>query len=211
MWGKFFAFAMLVLILLVIIQFSTMSDQDVEKIKAQIELQQMAKESQSEIQTRTTPAQSPSDDSASVHSFRSEPAIVAYETFLDAAPSIQQLSDIDQYYVASVLDEYKKRLINLSAEPLEGFKGMHDLQGMEYMATQNIGEELVIATFIATNRFTRAVAADEVEALAVCRVLMKKENGQWLIQDEAWVPQAHPAFTPYEPLLAEYHRKRQGK
>ena len=210
MWGKFFAFAMLVLILLVIVQFSTLSDKDVEKIKAKIELQQQASKSQNETPLPSSSDQSVTYDSSQTDPYLSEPPVEAYEAFLDAIPEMKHLSDIDAYYVATVLDEYKERLTDFSSDPLDGFKGMHDLKSMEYMGVQKIGDELVIITFIASNRLTRVVSAGDAESLAACRVLMKNENDQWLIQDESWVPQGHPAFTAYEALLAEYHKKRQS-
>lgn len=209
MWGKFFAFAMLVLILLVIVQFSTLSDKDVEKIKAKIELQQQASKSQKAEQLPSSSEPSASYNASDTDSYLSESPVEAYEAFLDAIPEMKQLADIDAYYVATVLDEYKERLTEFSSDPLDGFKGMHELKSKEYMGVQNIGDELVIITFIASNRLTRVVSTDDAESLAACRVLMKKENDQWLIQDESWVPQGHPAFTAYEALLAEYHKKRQ--
>ena len=57
MLGKFFAFAMLVLIILLIVQFSTLSDEDIEKIKARIEQQKndRHKDTSTESKNNTEP------------------------------------------------------------------------------------------------------------------------------------------------------------
>lgn len=210
MWGRFFAFAMLILIILAIIQFSTLSDSDVEKIRSQVEAQRNAKQVDD-----ATPA-SPSEkfnteikDSPIEDSLLSEPSIIAYETFLDAISSMTALAEIDSYYVPSVLDKYKQRLHDFSNDPLTGFKNLHELQAVEYMSIHHIGDELAMIIFIASNATTRMLTDDKQAALAVCQILMKKENGQWLVQDEAWIPQEHPAFEPYRTLLENYRQKRQ--
>ena len=58
MLGKFFAFTMLVLIILMLIQFSTLSDEDLEKIKARIEQQknERQKDTSAESKNHTEPA-----------------------------------------------------------------------------------------------------------------------------------------------------------
>jgi len=218
MWGRFFAFAMLILIILAIVQFSTLSDSDVEKIRAQIEAQQKVKQKVKQVDDAASPSEklSTENNNSSNKNLRiedsllSEPSIVAYEAFLDAIPLMTALSEIDRYYVPSVLDKYKQQLSDFSNDPLTGFKNLHNLQAMEYMKIQHIGGELAMIIIIASNATTRMLTGDKQKALSVCQILMKKENSQWLVQDETWIPQGHPAFEPYRTLLDNYHQKRQG-
>jgi len=212
MWGRFFAFAMLILIILAIVQFSTLSDSDVEKIRSQIEAQQKLNQAD---ETAAAPpsanASAENKDLPNEGSFLSEPSIVAYETFLDAIPSMTSLTEIDRYYASSVLDKYKQHLNDFSSDAIGGFNNLHDMQAMEYMKIQHIGDELAMISFIASNAVTRKLTDDKQASLAVCQLLMIKEGNQWLVQDEAWIPQEHPAFEPYRILLDDYHQKRQGK
>ena len=218
MWGRLFAFGMLILIILAFIQFSTLSDSDVEKIRAQveqIEAQKKMKQADGGV-PESASSESLSHDNHSAenenppaeNSLVTEPSIIAYEAFLDAIPSMRGLADIDQYYIPSILDIYKQRLSSFSNDSLKGFKNLHDLQAMEYMKIQHIGDELAMITFIASNATTRMIADDKRAALAACQLLMQKDGNQWRIQDEAWYPQEHPAFEPYKSLLDDYHKKR---
>ena len=209
MWGRFFAFAMLILIILAFIQFSTLSDSEVEKIRTQIESQQKMKQADDAASASLSESRNAENKSSPIeNSLLSEPSIVAYETFLNAIPPMTALAEIDRYYVPSVLGKYKRQLSDFSDAPLTGFKNLHDLQALEYMKIQHIGDELTMIIFIASNATTRMLTDDKQKALAVCQVLMKKENNQWLVQDEAWIPQEHPAFEPYRTLLDNYHQKR---
>ena len=102
---------------------------------------------------------------------------MAYETLLDAAPAMTSLSEIDRYYLPSVIEQYKNSLSDFSQNPLESFKGMHDLQKMEYMKLDQIGSETAIITLIASNAMSRAIGSAEQEfaGITMCQVIMVKQ------------------------------------
>jgi len=224
MWGKFFAFAMLVLIVLVIIQFSSLSDEDVAKIKARIEEQKKEKSEPQEtvVPTETSAVrQVTSSAKTSNDPIQSEPAVIEYEAFLNAVPKMKFDSEMNGYLTPEAVEDFRQRLTGFSSDPLEVFKLMHDLQDMEYMEFSYIDNQTAVITYIASGGLIRKMGqvvneGMDQKTLELYEVVMKNNADQWLVHNEVSQPINNPAFDvelkeKYKPLLDKYHAKRQAR
>lgn len=227
MWGKFFAFAMLILIILVVIQFSTLSDEDVEKIKTKIEERQQNKSesgslSNTEVTDQSTTEQqqdrvieNPDDV------ILSEPAILAYEDFLDAVPKMKFDSEMNQYLVIEEVNRQKELFAGFSSDPLEAFQLFHDFKAMEYMEFRYIDDKKAVFHFIASSGLMRRMGqvvgdANEDEILELFEVVMVNNADQWMVQRETANMINNPAFgieqkSKYKLLLEKYYAKRRAR
>jgi len=226
MWGRFFAFAMLILIILVIIQFSTLSDDDVAKLKATIEEQQKDKRNSEKPEPASEQSQQSEraaiSSSADDEPLLSEPPIMAYESFLDKVHEMESYDELQLYMTPNAIDEHKKHFSALTQDTFAAFKLVHDLQAMEYMGLEYTGSDSAAFSFIASSGFFRemgqVVSSDETtETLELFTVVMIKQAAQWIIEKEYTVPIVNSGFgdlpeaAQYKPLLEMYYTKRKAR
>jgi len=218
MW-KFFAFVMVVLLILMFIQMSTMSDEDVEKIRAQLDAQKQEQQASTAQSGQTQIAKSDKKTVAHGDSgFLSMPPVVAYEEFLNSVPELNFYSEADKFINPDYSAAYKKKITDFAADELKILKDLHDLSAMEYMDVK-MGNKQATIKYIASSKMFRdfhGAILDEgsVEGLVECTVEMSNISGNWFINSEEWAPFPEVASLTEEERnlrkknLAAYYRKR---